>query len=219
MLFPALAAGALFLSCKDTPTPKYDTPGAPVADTVRIAPIPAEGADTFGITEGVVYWQGKKSIGMPHNGTIKVSGGKLLVNQGRLLNGRVTLDMRSIAVTNLNDGGEKADLESHLKDKDFFEVAKYPEAQFVLTEIMPSTLPEFNWVLRGDLTIKGKTHPVNVPVILTISDDKLEARSATFIINRTKWGLNFRSGSLGTAKDKIIEDVVPLSLVVKAKKK
>lgn len=217
--FPVLLAGLFLFSCKNDNASKTDTAAAPGPDTVRVEPVPTEGAVPFVVTGGTVFWQGKKSLGAPHNGTIAVSGGELMVNQGRLLSGKVTLDMGSIAVTNLNDGGEKRDLESHLKDKDFFEVKKFPQAEFVITEMLPSNLPAFNWVIRGDLTIKNKTHPVNVPVKLKIDGDQLEAESAAFLINRTQWGINFRSGTLGTAKDMVVEDVVPLSLVVKAKRK
>ena len=219
LLFPAAFAGLVLISCKNDPAPQTESATAPKPDTVRVEPVPTAGAATFAVTEGTVYWQGKKALGNPHNGTIKVATGELMVNQGRLLSGNITLDMTSIAVTNLNDGGEKRDLESHLKDKDFFEVQKFPQAEFVITEVLPSNLPAFNWVVRGDLTIKDKSHPVNIPVKMTIDGDKLEATSATFPINRTQWGINFRSGTLGTAKDKVVEDVVPLSLVLKARRK
>lgn len=218
-LLAVLLAGFIFYSCKNDAPLKSDTEPTYKPDTVRVEPVPTEGAVPFAVTEGVVFWQGKKALGDPHNGTIKVSDGKLLVSQGRLLSGNITLDMGSIAVTNLNDAGEKRDLESHLKDKDFFEVKKFPRATFVITELLPSNLPAFNWVVRGNLTIKDKTQPVNIPVKMTIEGDKLEASSATFPINRTQWGINFRSGALGTAKDKVVEDVVPLSLVLKAERK
>ena len=58
--------------------------------------------------------------------------------------------------------------------------------------------------------MKGKTKSVNIPVMLKINEDDLTAESATFPINRTDWGVNFRSGLLGTAKDKLINDVVTL---------
>lgn len=214
---PVLFAFVAFVSCKNTPEPKPET--GPVPDTVRVNRVSTEGAVTFTITEGTVFWQGKQAIGEPHNGTIRISGGELLVNQGQVLSGTVDFDMGSMTVVNMKDNGSKTDLESHLKDQDFFDVKKFPSARFAITEVLPSNLPAFNWVARGDLTIKDRTHPVNVPLKMTITGDDLEAESASFIINRTKWGLSFRSGTLGTAKDKIIEDVIPISLKVRAKKK
>ncbi|MCC6460954.1 MAG: YceI family protein [Saprospiraceae bacterium] len=218
-LFPALLLGISLFSCKETPAPKAKVQSGPVPDTIRVQPVSTEGAVTLTVTEGTVNWSAKKAIGNPHNGTINISGGELLVNQGQLLSGSVKMDMRTIAVTNLNDGGEKATLESHLKDKDFFDVNNHPEASFTVVEVLPSNLSSFNWVVRGNLTIKGNSHMVNVPVRMSTDGNTLEAESALFIINRTQWGINFRSGMLGTAKDKIVEDVVPLSLKIKAKKK
>ena len=217
-VFPALLLGFSLFSCKNTP-PDDKAQAKPAPDTIRVQPVSTEGAVTLVVTEGTVNWSAKKAMGDPHNGTINISGGELLVNQGQLLSGNVRMDMHSIAVTNLNDAGEKATLESHLKDKDFFDVKKYPEASFKIEEVLPSNLPAFNWVVRGSLTIKGTSNTVNVPVRMSTDGKTLEAESASFIINRTQWGINFRSGLLGTAKDKIVEDIVPLSIKLKARKK
>jgi polyisoprenoid-binding protein YceI len=154
-----------------------------------------------------------------HSGTINIEGGELVVDNGQLQSGTVNIDMNSLTVSDLNDAGEKKELESHLKDGDFFNVRKYPQAQFKFSEVLPSTLPAFNAVIAGELTMKGKSKTVNVPVKLILTEDLLTAESAAFPINRTDWGVNFRSGILGTVRDKMIEDVVPLSLKLKAKPK
>lgn len=208
-------------SCKNDTEPANKALVTPVSkpDTIRVQSVPTKGAATFVITEGIVNWLGKRTIGNRHTGTIKVAGGELQVNQGHLLSGKVLLDMTSVAVNNVRDPGAKSDLESHLKDSDFFEVRKFPTGEFVFDEVLPSNTPEFNWVISGELKLKDSTSHVNIPVRMTITDDELNAESANFVINRTKWGINFQSGLLGTVKDKIIEDIVPLSLTIRAKKK
>jgi polyisoprenoid-binding protein YceI len=188
-----------------------------IPDTIRLNPAPAEGAVPYTITNGTVYWSAKKAIGIAHNGEIPIASGELMVNQGQVLSGNVAFDIASIAVTNMDDPRDKATLESHLKDNDFFNVKKYPEASFNVTETLPSSQPAFNWIIRGKLNIKDQSNPVNVPVRIWITDSGLRAESVSFIINRTKWGINFRSGILGTAKDQIIEDVVTLSFKLEAK--
>ncbi|MFN0173261.1 MAG: YceI family protein [Saprospiraceae bacterium] len=216
-----LLAFALFslLYCKNEPKTEA-AQVAPQIDTLRINPVPTEGAATFRVVEGIVEWSGTKTIKKTsHQGTITIESGELLVNKGQLLSGKVTLDMNSISVTDIKDPGERRDLESHLKDADFFEVNKFPKAEFVFTEVLPSTMPNFNWVLSGSLTMKGKTAPVNIPVKVSIEGDVLRAETPAFPINRTQWGLNFRSGVLGTVKDKMIDDMVPLSLKIVAKRK
>lgn len=221
ILLPICAASVLLFSCKDQAGPQHRPANltGPSPDTIRLDPVPTEGAATYTAVEGNVYWSAKKAIGAAHKGSIRVAAGALQVNRDRLLGGTIALDMGSISVSNMDDAGEKATLESHLKDKDFFEVKKYPQASFEITDVLPSNLPAFNWVVRGNLTIKGKTNPVNIPVNMTIANGVLQAESASFIINRTQWGLNFRSGILGTAKDKIIEDNIPLSLRLTARAK
>lgn len=206
-------------SCQDEPKNTAETPPPPRPDTIRMKPAPADEGVVYNITEGVISWLGKRTIGNLHTGTIKVQDGELTVSRGQLIGGVINIDMTSVSVNNLKDAGAKSDLESHLKDSDFFEVKKYPKGVFRIDEVLPSNLPEFNWVVSGELTLKGKTNRVNIPVKMTITDKELTAQSANFVINRTQWGINFQSGLLGTVKNKIIEDIVPLSLTVTAKRK
>jgi polyisoprenoid-binding protein YceI len=188
------------LCCKNDPKTEA-AQAAPKIDTVRVDPVPTEGAATFKVTEGIVEWSGTKTMKKTgHQGTITVESGEMLVNQGQLLSGKVTLDMNSISVTDIKDPGERRDLESHLKDADFFEVNKFPKAEFVFTEVLPSTMPNFNWVLSGSLTMKGKTVPVNIPGQSEHRRRYAPRRIAPIPINRTQWDVNFRSGILGTAQ-------------------
>ena len=205
------------ISCQNTPKDQTSKK-APTPDTINVVPVSLEGAVTYTVTKGTVNWTGKKSIGDFHKGTINVEKGELLVNKNSLINGKFTLDMNSLAVTDIEDAGERRDQESHLKDADFFEAGKYPKAVFVITEVLPSNNPAFNWLIVGNLTLKGKTNPVNIPVKMTIEGEKLQAESPTFPINRTQWGVNFHSGILGTTKDKLIDDNVLLTLTLQAAK-
>ena len=217
---PLVFALFAFISCKNDPKIGAAQTAGSTLDTVRVASIPSKGAATFVVTEGVVNWSGSHTVAKDgHQGTITVESGEFLVNQGQLMRGKVTLDMNSLSVSDIKDPGERRDLESHLKDSDFFEVNNFPKAEFSFEEVLPSTMPNFNWVLHGNLTMKGKTAPINIPVKISIEGDVLRAESPAFPINRTTWGVNFHSGILGTAKDKMIDDTVPLSLKLTAKKK
>ena len=206
------------LSCYNTSVPIEARETQVKPDTIRQEEMPTDGAARYKVVEGMIFWSGQPAIGNAHTGTIRVVSGDLLVNRGQLLSGSITIDMSSIAVTDLDDGGERRDLEGHLQHADFFEVAKYPTGEFKFDEVYPSNLPDFNWVVSGELTLKGKTNPVNIPVKMTINGDELVAESPSFHINRTQWGINFRSGLLGTTKDKLIQDMIILSLRLKASK-
>lgn len=217
IILAATGLSILLFSCKNE---SGDTTGntPPKPDTLRVEPVSSVGASTYQFTEGIVYWAAKKAVGDPHNGTINIREGSVLANEGQIIKGSGIIDMSSIAVVNMKDNGEKTELENHLKSPDFFGVREFPEGTFTFDEVVPSGDPAFNAVLSGKLTLKGKSNKVNIPVKVTFKGDELDIESQSFLIDRTKWGINFRSGALGTAKDKLIEDVVLLALKVKAKK-
>lgn len=203
------------LACKNEPKPD-PAPAAPKA----AAPVPKDGATAYSLTEGTVYWTSKYAIGTKgHVGTIRVASGEIWVNQGQVQFGNVTLDMNSIQVTDIKEPQKRNELETHLKDSDFFEANKFPNAEFLFTSVSPGTEPGFKEVLNGDLTMKGIAAPVSIPFKASIEGDMLRAESATFPINRTNWGVNFKSSILGTAKDQMIDDMVAIRLEVVAKKK
>ena len=201
-------------SCKNDPA----TTGTPANAPTEVGTAAPSGTKTYTVTEGIVSWAGKNDVSnSQHNGTIQIQEGTLTLTDGQLTAGSINLDMNSIFVQDLKDPGEKTDLESHLKDADFFETNKYPTGTFTFTESFKSTNPGFNAVVPGQLKLKDKTHNVNIPVNLTFNGEELSINSATFIIDRTKWDINFRSGILNTAKDKLISDNVPIQLSLKAK--
>lgn len=55
-------------------------------------------------------------------------------------------------------------LDDHLKAEDFFNVAKYPKVTFVSTEVRKTGTKTYQIV--GNLTMKGKTHPVTLDATL-----------------------------------------------------
>jgi Uncharacterized conserved protein len=217
-LFFALLVFALLSSCKNDP--KATGAQAQNIDTLQVLAVPAEGAEMYVIVDGSIEWSGMHTLNKDgHQGTILVESGELLINKGQPVSGKFTIDMNTVSVSDIKDPGERRDLESHLKDADFFEVKAHPKAVFEFKEVLPSaTTPSFNWVLNGALTMKGKTNPVVVPAKITLEGDMLKAETPSFSINRTQWGVNFQSGILGTAKDKMIDDSVPISIRLEAKK-
>ncbi len=201
ILLPIALVLVAFTACKNDAPAASKAPAEP--ETIQLAPVSAEGAVAYSVVEGTVEWTGSKTVSKSnHQGTITVESGEVLVKDGQLLSGKVVLNMNSITVLDIKDPGERRDLESHLKDADFFEVGKFPKAEFVFTEVLPNTMPNYNWVLSGNLSMKGKTAPVNIPVKISFEGDVMRAESPAFPINRTQWGVNFQSGMLGTVKDK-----------------
>lgn len=162
-----------------------------------------------------IMWEGSKPT-KTHNGTIMLSSGVFHLNEGNVEAGNFIIDMNTINVEDL-EGEYKAGLEAHLKgtaegkEGDFFNVKEYETAKFEMTGIE-------NNMVKGNLTIKNKTNPVEFPATITMDGDKMMLKSDTFKLDRTKWDVNFGSKSVfPSIGDKFINDdmTITLSLVAK----
>jgi len=86
------------------------------------------------------------------------------------------------------------DRDNHLRSGDFFEVEKYPTMEFRSTGIKSHAGAEF--VLDGELTIKGITKPVELTVELdgagtNGAGQPIFGFTATTEIDREDWGLTW----------------------------
>lgn len=166
--------------------------------------------------ESVVKWEGSKPTAT-HHGTVELSSGIFLVNNGNIEAGTFVIDMNTITDEDL-EGEYKTNLENHLKgttegkEGDFFDVKKYPEAKFVLTSIEGNTV-------KGNLTIKEKTNPVEFQASIINEDDKIKLTSEPIELDRTKWDINFGSKSVfPNLGDKFISDTMTITLSLIANK-
>lgn len=182
------------------------------------AAVASEGAAEYvvDLANSSIKWEGSKP-GTVHHGTINVASGAIMVNNGVVEAGKFAIDMHSITVEDL-EGEDKARLEAHLigkvegKEGDFFNANEFPNAKFEMTGIE-------NNVVRGNLTIKDKTHAVEFPATVTIEGDTLTLQSEPFEIDRTKWGVNFGSKSVfPNLGDKFVSDTMKLTVSLKANK-
>lgn len=137
-----------------------------------------------------LVWTGKKVTG-EHTGLAPVSGGTVLLGEGgKLQGGQFQISLKDLTVTDITDPDNNAKLVGHLKGDDFFAVAKYPTAQFVITSASPAG--DGNYDVTGKLTIKGITNDVNFPVKIRADKDKLTA-TAKVTIDRTKYDIKYKS--------------------------
>ncbi|NLU90334.1 YceI family protein [Chitinophaga sp. Ak27] len=166
--------------------------------------------------ESKLNWTGKKVTGQ-HQGTINIADGKLDVENNILKGGSFSLDTRTIAVTDIKDGGSNAKLLGHLKSEDFFSVEKYPSANFTTTSVV--TKGDGNYEVSGKLTIKGITNLITFPATVTVIGDKLTAR-AVIKVDRTKYNIKYGSKSFFEGiGDKAIYDDFDLDVVLVANAK
>src|SRR5690606_23346661 len=155
-----------------------------------------------------IEWAGGKIAGGGHTGTIDLEDGLVYAENGKVTLGKFVIDMNTIASTDLTDETRKADLEAHLKgtaegkENDFFNVTEFPVATFELVTVKEDS------TIVGNLTMKGKTNSIEFPATVTVTDNEITINSAEFDIDRTKWGVNFNSGSVfgDLAKESIIKD-------------
>ncbi|MEM7368754.1 MAG: YceI family protein [Bacteroidota bacterium] len=154
-------------------------------------------------------WHGSK-VASGHHGTIDIPEGVLRTVNGKLVDGAITVDMKSIKNVDLEEPKKRIKLESHLKSDDFFGAEKFPIAEFVIVEVKNGSGEEAE--ISGNLTLKGITHLITFPATVTITEDHLAA-SALFSIDRSKWDVKYGSGSFfDDLGDKLIKDNIDLSL-------
>jgi len=84
-------------------------------------------------------------------------------------------------------------LTEHLKSDDFFAVIKYPTATFSLTGVLAGSEPG-QFTLAGNLTIRGITKPIEIPVTASQAGDTLMVNGKA-VVDRSLYGVKFGSTS------------------------
>ena len=163
--------------------------------------------------ESVISWTGSNLFKFnKHYGTVKFNVGSFTMDQDSIRGGSFEIDMNSILNT---DGEYNEMLVWHLKNPDFFNVEKYPTAQLEISDLQ--YLDDNKLKLTADLTIKKITRSIQINSTIERNDNSLSMRSK-FIIDRTRWNINFESKSLiGSAKDGIISDAIEFEVLVTTK--
>lgn len=180
-------------------TPKADTK----ADVIASAEESTESTEYVVKTEESKFgWVGRKVVG-EHYGTVDIKSGNVFVKDGEIEAGSVTMDMTTIVCED-----SKA-VEGHLKKSDFFEIDKYSEASFEVSSIEKKDKADEEGrthMVTGNLTIKGITKTISFPAMIEITGEKVMAK-AKFDIDRTLWGIQFRSGQFfENLGDSMIDD-------------
>lgn len=176
--------------------------------------------EVFVVKDGSeVYWRGVKPTG-EHVGTVKISDGQVQVADGRITGGKVSIDLNSIENHDL-EGDMNARLVGHLKSEDFFHTEEHPEAVFELVSLKPveADAPEGgvapNYEITGNLTMRGETKSITIPAAINVTDDMVSVVTNEFAIDRTNWGVNFKSKKIfAELKDDFINDMINMKFDV-----
>ena len=220
LMYLLLVAGVLF-SC----TPRTDAEKVRAGDAKKAAE--ALGQEYALVTDAsTLRWRGSKPGG-EHYGTVNITEGSISLKGDLITAGDFTIDLNTIVCEDLTNPGSNARLVGHLKSQDFFYVEQYPLAKFEIvsvTRLQNSPQAEQGKVsptheLTGNLTMRGVTKSITFPARIEISDDKVNAATNPFAIDRTQWGVNYNSKSVfAELRDNFIEDNMILSLEVEFRK-
>ncbi|MCS6982880.1 MAG: YceI family protein [Candidatus Absconditabacterales bacterium] len=159
-------------------------------------------------TTSTISRRGTKVIGGGHNGTVGIREGFALINNGRLVGGEITLNMNAITVLDIPaEDASNVGLVNHLIGPDFFDVKKFPTAQFIITSVNDNNYPRIE--VNGIMTIKDQSHPETI--ILQANEDMTQL-SGSIELDRTKYGVMYNSEKLlETIKDRAINDMISLN--------
>jgi polyisoprenoid-binding protein YceI len=191
-------------ACND---PAADTTKARTGEAAQVAsPAPAQG-QKYVITpqNSKIEFVGSKVTGK-HNGSFGDFSGQIDY-AGSPENSRVNITIKTDSIAT-----DTPDLTKHLKTADFFDVAKFPEASFVSTEIKPGGGNVGSHTITGNLTMHGVTKSIMFPATINVTPEAATVESS-FSINRKDFGINYAG-----AADNLIRDNVVLTLHVRATK-
>jgi polyisoprenoid-binding protein YceI len=95
-----------------------------------------------------------------------------------------------IAVDSVNTGNDQRD--GHVKSADFFDVQNYPVAAFTSTGVQSNG---GNYVLKGQLTLKGVTKPVSIDLEFYgvnpgMGHGEVAGFEASVVLNRKDFGID-----------------------------
>lgn len=137
--------------------------------------------------QSVINWIGNYAFNFSeHTGTVQFSSGELTTVNGNITGGSFIIDMTTISNAEYLEGiGPVA----HLRDTDFFNVLKYPQATLVINSVEFFPNENLHKIL-ANLTIKGITKPIEFWATASEADLSLETQ---FKIDRTRWGITYNN--------------------------
>lgn len=162
-----------------------------------------------------VHWWGykiAKTEASSHDGTVNVKSGNIVMKGNQVGGGSFVLDMTSINATDLS-GEYQTKLNGHLKNGDFFEVDKYPTATYTITSVKKNDDKIYNYIVNGNLTVKGKTNAVSFPAKISYSKGVVSLVSNKFSFDRQKFDVAYKAAM----QDVLVKDDIDMLVKVTAK--
>ncbi|MCW1884850.1 YceI family protein [Luteolibacter flavescens] len=192
---PAAIFALTLVSCEN---PADKTEAAAVKDAVEKTETTtdtAAGTKYVFTPESKVEFTGSKVTGK-HDGGFKTFTGHFTVKDGKPVGNdhKVVIDMNST-------WSDSDKLTEHLKAPDFFDVEKFPQTTFDVTELTAGENGAYT--VAGNFTLHGVTKNITFPATVTESGDTVTIK-AEFDIKRKDFGIVYP----GKAEDLIRDEVV-----------
>jgi polyisoprenoid-binding protein YceI len=170
----------------------------------------------------LVEWTGRNLFNR-HAGTVQLGPGQILIKDGRLVAGHLTVDMTSLRCSDIPDPAMNAHLIAHLESDDFFSVDKYPRAELEIREVdfrSDVRLDEANYQIKGDFTLRGVTNPIEFAAVVARKGDGSFTAQALLDLDRTAWGATYGSAKyFARLGQHLVNDEFHLQLKVVTKDK
>jgi polyisoprenoid-binding protein YceI len=153
------------------------------------------------LEQSEISWTGVQPV-KDISGKVFFKGGMICMDQDKVIEGEVIIDMNSIVATDEKlDADSKKQLASDLKSANFFNADIYPTASLKTKEIKyleqedlkndtSFRIPNATHDVSAFLTIKEVTHEINFGAKITFSPNHLKIE-ALLKVDRTQWGINF----------------------------
>ena len=200
--------------------PAWSAAGYPVKGHGNLPQAPViHGIYQVNPVESVIRWTGRNLFNH-HHGTVKLTSGEITATDGVLNSARFVVDMTSIACEDLTDPAWNQMLLRHLQDGDFFETKVHPTAFFVVDSADPipgASDGTPNYLLKGSLTLRGVTKPLEFPAVIATADGCRVTGQAQIEIDRTDFGSIYGSSRFFKFLGKhVVNDHIQLHLKIHA---
>jgi polyisoprenoid-binding protein YceI len=163
-----------------------------------------------------VKWTGSKVVGDSHYGGISISKGAVMMDHGKLVAANFVIDMKSITCTDIESEKYNQKLIDHLNNEDFFNVEKFPTAEFKL--ITSKKISEGKHAVTGEIVIKEFRDIVKFDMQSSERNGVIST-SGKFTFDRTKFDVIYGSGTFfDNLGDKAISNDVTIEFNIVASK-
>lgn len=212
---PLLTLLLLVAACADSsapPPPRADAAGgtdtavAPAESTAPAGMPSSAGVETIALDPAntQITFVGEKVIGR-HDGRFDQHSGTLHLDPAAPEKSHLVIQIDTASVWT-----DEEKLTAHLKTPDFFAVEQFPQASFESTAIEPAAGPDVTHHVKGNLTLRGVTREVTIPLRVQLTADRVQA-DGTFTIDRQDFDIEYPG-----APDNLIQDEVKIAVKVDA---